>query len=83
MAADGRGLVKCCPITSVVITKTVKRTKQQEVVRLRGRFSANKLKAVFPGANPELPMTFEAALDMADQVSVPSAMLMTMDLATP
>jgi hypothetical protein len=83
VAADGRALVKGTPIKSVQVTGVAKRTKRQELGRLRTRFSPTKVKAAFPGADPVFPETFEAALEMSDQVSVPTEAIMTIDLATP
>ena len=81
VAADGRRLVKGMPITSIEVTGKVRRSKTVEYARLRDRFTPAKLKAVFPGANPDLPQTFEAALEMATQVVVPTEDLVMVDIS--
>lgn len=83
LAADGRPLVNMCPITDVTVTGTVKRSRVHELQRLQMRFGANKVRAAFPGANPEFPATFEQALETASQVSLPSESMITVDLAVP
>lgn len=62
-------------IMDVVEVKTVKREPHQEIGRLKSRYGAQKVEALFPGANPTLPQTFKSALQMGMSVAIPGASL--------
>lgn len=60
----------------VKVTKTVPaRTAADEVTRLSGRYAANKINFLFPGADPKMPTTFDEAEKRGVQLRLPSSKL--------
>jgi hypothetical protein len=58
------------------VVKTVPaRTAADEVARLSGRYAANKINFLFPGADPKMPTTFEEAEKRGVQLRLPSSKL--------
>jgi hypothetical protein len=58
-----------------VETRFVVRAAHQEVGRLKSKFGAKKVEAIFPGVNPTLPTTFREALQMGVSTVLPNATL--------
>ena len=62
--------------TKVKVTKTVaERTSAEEVRRLRERYAGNKIAALFPGASPTLPTSYEEAEKIGVQTILPTSRL--------
>lgn len=62
-----------------VVTKSKKkvtpRTPAEEVARLRQRYAGNKVAALFQGAMPNMPTTFEEAEKLGVQTVLPTSKL--------
>jgi hypothetical protein len=57
------------------------RTSTQEVRRLKQKYHAKKVDALFPGANPNLPEDFKAATEQGGSVVLPTESLAEFKLA--
>lgn len=62
-------------IMEKTVVKSIKREPHQEIGRLKSRYGAKKVELIFPGANPNLPLTFQSALQMGLSVVVPGESL--------
>jgi hypothetical protein len=58
----------------------VQRTARQEVDRLRNKYRREKVDACFPGALPNLPATFQEAIDTGMETSIPEQEFMTFEI---
>lgn len=53
----------------------IDRQAYQEVARLKGKYGDQRITAVFPGVNPQLPPDFKSAVQMGMSVAIPTAHL--------
>jgi len=53
----------------------IERSPLLEVARLRGKYAGNKVTALFPGASPNLPSTFDEARKIGPTIVLPTAKL--------
>jgi len=60
------------PILEVKETNPVQRTVTDEIQRLRQKYAANKINALFPGTSPNLPATFDEARKAGIGKSLPT-----------
>jgi (2Fe-2S) ferredoxin len=60
---------------SLVETEDVERTPAEEVERLRGKYAGNKVVALYPGASPNMPESFDEAIKVGPTLKLPTSKL--------
>lgn len=80
LVADHHTAYGDVPVTILKKTEDVERTNGQERERLMGRYMNKKVVAMYPSKfNPDMPETFEQALQMGIETTLPTENLITVN----